>query len=244
MQNISDALSSQALEKDYTRQSRHYDQKRYLNQRATFTSTYESALLRKAIETYAPQRRTLVDVACGTGHFTLQVANLFHHVVGIDLTRAMLEQAQAKQKTKTNLGVSFVQGSVTDLPFPDDYADVVISTRFLHLFPRERHPEIVTHLMRVIRPGGILILEHDWYYGLYRRIRTGYWSTYHAGEVPEEIGRRLVRIGVLAPGLPTLAQFLPWLATWLAQGFVSAPLNRLSTRVILVYQKRARDEKR
>ena len=244
MQKISEALSSQTLEKDYARQSRHYDQKRYLNRKAIFTSTYEGGLLRKAIETYAPRRRTLVDVACGTGHFTLQVANLFHHVVGIDLTWDMLEQAQDKAATKMDPSVSFVQGSVTSLPLPDDYADVVISTRFLHLFPRERHPEIVTHLIRVLRPGGILILEHDWYYGLYRRIRTGYWSTYHTGEMPEEKGRRLVRIGVLAPGLPTLAQVLPRFATWLAQGFVSAPLNRLSTRVILVYQKRERNEKR
>lgn len=242
MQNISEIWSNQVLEKDYTRQSGRYDQHRYLNRKAIFTSTYEGALLRKTIETYAPQRRTLVDVACGTGHFTLQVANLFHHVVGIDLTWAMLEQAQAKQKAQTDRGVSFVQGSATSLPLPDDYADVVISTRFLHLFSRERHAELVAHLIRVLRPGGILIIEHDWYYGLRRRLHTGYWTTYHRGEMPAEQGRRLSRIGVLAPGLPTLAQFLPRLATWLAPGFALAPLNRLSTRVILVYQKRERDE--
>jgi ubiquinone/menaquinone biosynthesis C-methylase UbiE len=225
------------VEQDYTRQARAYDQSRYLNRKARFTSRFETELLREAILTFASRRRLLVDVACGTGHFTIGVHDLFDQVVGVDLTRAMLEKAQVRLNGVAGSRVGLIQGSATALPLRENFADVVMSTRFLHLFPRSTHPSLVEHLLRILRPGGTLILEHDWFYGVIRRAQKKYWSTYHASEMPAGRGTRLARIGVLAPGLPTVARWSPGFATRLGRLFRGFPLNRLSTRVIVVYRK-------
>jgi len=226
------------LEKDYSSRARGYDQHRYLNPKATFTAAAETGLLRRAIMAHAADRRLLVDVACGTGHFTWQVADLFQRVVGIDLTAAMLARARTRHLDRGDIRVELVQGSATQLPVADGIADVVLSTRFLHLFERRHHARLVEHLLRIVRPGGLLVIEHDWAYGVRRRFRTGYWSTYHPSEMPRERALRLERIGILAPGLPTLARRWPRAARWLGQRCAKAPLNRLATRVIIVYRKR------
>src|SRR5215510_12609730 len=48
---------------------------------------------------------TVLDVACGPGLVACSLAEVACHVTGIDLTPAMIEQAQARQQTKglTNL---------------------------------------------------------------------------------------------------------------------------------------------
>ena len=54
-------------------------------------------------------------------------------------------------------GLSCAQASVGALPFPDDAFDVVYSFKVLaHVEPIER---AVAELVRVVRPGGHLLLE-------------------------------------------------------------------------------------
>jgi ubiquinone/menaquinone biosynthesis C-methylase UbiE len=40
-----------------------------------------------------------LDVACGPGLVACEVARLARHVTGVDLTRAMIEQAEARQRS-------------------------------------------------------------------------------------------------------------------------------------------------
>ena len=42
----------------------------------------------------------VLDVACGPGLVACPLAEVARHVTGIDLTPAMIEQAQAKQRSK------------------------------------------------------------------------------------------------------------------------------------------------
>jgi ubiquinone/menaquinone biosynthesis C-methylase UbiE len=101
---------------------------------------------------------TVLDVACGTGIVACAFAAIAHHVTGIDLTPAMLEQAQklAQQLGLTNL--SWHQGDIEKLPFPDDCFSIVLSRYAFHHF---LHPEIVlSEMVRVCHPGGqILIVD-------------------------------------------------------------------------------------
>src|SRR5262252_3288143 len=63
---------------------------------------------------------TVLDVACGTGMVACAFAAIVQRVTGIDITPAMLEQADllAQRRGLTNL--SWRQGDIETLPFPDN----------------------------------------------------------------------------------------------------------------------------
>ena len=95
---------------------------------------------------------TVLDVACGTGMVACAFATIASHVTGIDLTPAMLVQAGllAQRNGLTNL--SWQQGDIEKLPFPDHSFSVVVSRYAFHHF---LHPDLViSEMVRVCRPGG------------------------------------------------------------------------------------------
>ncbi|MGE0127896.1 MAG: class I SAM-dependent methyltransferase [Blastocatellales bacterium] len=99
---------------------------------------------------------TALDVACGTGMVACAFAEIAASVTGIDLTPAMLEQARllAERRGLTNL--SWRQGDIETLPFPDDSFSVVLSRYAFHHF---LHPDVVlAEMARVCRPGGKVLI--------------------------------------------------------------------------------------
>jgi ubiquinone/menaquinone biosynthesis C-methylase UbiE len=228
------------FEKDYSAVAAEYERTRYGTAPGQFVSRCETRLLRRAIIAHAKRRHILLDVACGTGYFTSQVADLFERVVGVDLTHAMLARAAINLSRVERGRVSLVQASAAALPLVDGSCDVVLSTRFLHLFPREMHSEILEVLLRPLRQGGVLIVDHDTRFVEWRgrqHNHQGSRHSYHSGDTPAA-ARRVAQLGVSGPRLPTVARIWPIAATWLTSCFVRSPLNRLSTILIVVYLKR------
>ncbi|MFW5900704.1 MAG: class I SAM-dependent methyltransferase [Halodesulfurarchaeum sp.] len=78
--------------------------------------------------------RRILEIACGTGRFTVMLAERDAEVIGLDISRPMLKQGREKAK---RAGVTdrleFMRGDAGRLPFPDDYFDAVFAMRFFHL---------------------------------------------------------------------------------------------------------------
>ncbi|MEF8777961.1 MAG: methyltransferase domain-containing protein [Natronomonas sp.] len=80
--------------------------------------------------------KRILEVACGTGRFTVMLANRGANIVGMDISEAMLEQGRSKAaETGVDGDLSFIQGDAGRLPFPDDHFDTVFAMRFFHLAP-------------------------------------------------------------------------------------------------------------
>lgn len=62
---------------------------------------------------------TVLDVACGPGIVACAFATRARHVTGIDLTPAMIEQAQQRQRRLGLENLTWQVGDVLALPFPD-----------------------------------------------------------------------------------------------------------------------------
>jgi len=88
--------------------------------------------------------RTL-DVGCGSS-VILQSLN---HAIGLDVRRNKL-------RFMRKYGVPVLQGSVMALPFRDAGFDCVVCSQVIEHIPAD--PVIMTELIRVLRPGGLLIL--------------------------------------------------------------------------------------
>ena len=105
----------------------------------------------------------LLDVATGTGDVAL-MASADHsetHVVGIDLTPAMLDVACEKAWTQIGATPHWTLGDGLSLPFQDNVFDAVTSA-----FMMRNVPDVLRAFReqcRVVRPGGVVIcLELTW----------------------------------------------------------------------------------
>src|SRR5690242_21059878 len=79
----------------------------------------ETALRKIVAAAEAAPDDTVLDVACGGGIVVCGFAPYVRHATGIDMTLAMLERARALAAEKGVANVSWQEGDVTHLPYPD-----------------------------------------------------------------------------------------------------------------------------
>ena len=105
----------------------------------------------------------LLDVGCGPGSITLDLAGLVApgQVVGIDIQRAQIDQARALASARGATTVRFEVGDIYELPFSDASFDVALANGVLmHLSEPVR---ALAELRRVLRPGGVAgVRDPDW----------------------------------------------------------------------------------
>ncbi len=122
----------------------------------------------------------VVDLGAGAGMDSFLAARAAWpdgHVVGVDMTPAMVAKARrtaaviAEQTGVDN--VEFCDGYLEDLPVPDGWADVVIANGVVNLCPDKL--AAFREAWRVLRPGG----------------RLQFADIANGNEVPEEARRRI-----------------------------------------------------
>jgi len=78
--------------------------------------------------------KKVLEVACGTGRFTVMLAERDADIVGLDISGPMLQQGREKAKAAgVSDHVEFMRGDAARLPFPDNHFDTVLAMRFFHL---------------------------------------------------------------------------------------------------------------
>lgn len=99
---------------------------------------------------------TSLDVACGPGLLACAFARVVRHATGVDLTPAMLEQARKTQTEAGLTNLTWQQGDVMALPFPDSHFSIVSSRFAFHhlLDPLAALQE----MKRVCKPGGRIVV--------------------------------------------------------------------------------------
>jgi len=90
---------------------------------------------RAVLDALAPlEGKRVLEVACGTGRFTVLCAERGADITGMDISAPMLREGRAKARS---VGVDdhleFMRGDAARLPFPDDHFDAVFAMRFFHL---------------------------------------------------------------------------------------------------------------
>jgi len=105
-----------------------------------------------------------LDIGCGTGFLSLELAARGHRVTGVDLASQMLGEARRKAAAQGR-AVAFQEADAENTGLPARSFDLVISRHVLWTLP---HPEAaIDEWLRLLRPGGRLAIidgaqyDHD-----------------------------------------------------------------------------------
>jgi SAM-dependent methyltransferase len=140
---------------------------------------YFRALNRRMLVPLDPWRgRTaqMLDAGCGTGGLIkeLQTACPRWQITGLDFSPTACRLAQERT------GAKVIQGSITELPFPDESFDGVVSADVISQV--ENVKEAIMEFARVLKPGGTVVINVAAYQWM--------WS-YH--DIPVETKQRFRR---------------------------------------------------
>jgi ubiquinone/menaquinone biosynthesis C-methylase UbiE len=122
----------------------------------------------------------IIEVGIGTGVQLAALAqrNLSGRTVGVDVAPGMLGQAHRRLSTGLFPRVELHLADARQLPFDDHSFDLVVNSYMLDLLPRDDIPRVLAEFLRVLRPGGRLVVAsmtkgarpwHRFWDALYRR---------------------------------------------------------------------------
>lgn len=95
----------------------------------------------------------VLDVGCGEGRFCRMLAARGARTVGIDPTKALIEEARRRQP-----GGIFHEAMAEALPLPDASVDLVVS--YVSLVDIPDYRTAIREMARVVRPGGRVVVAN------------------------------------------------------------------------------------
>lgn len=104
----------------------------------------------------------ILDVGCGPGIASMQLADMGHRLTSVDISGEMLECARRNARDN-GLDIDFRRCDACSLDLPDASFDAVVSDYMLWTV-RDPRP-VVSEWHRVLRDGGILAYtDGDWFH--------------------------------------------------------------------------------
>lgn len=127
----------------------------YYDRTRALTPEMEAVMV-EAVSPELRPRGPVLEIGIGTGRIALPLKAAGVDLVGADLSEPMLRRLVSKERD-----VPIVQGDATRLPFRDDAFGAAVAVHVLHLIPHWK--EAVRELVRVVRPGGALLVCQGWW---------------------------------------------------------------------------------
>jgi ubiquinone/menaquinone biosynthesis C-methylase UbiE len=134
----------------------------YYQEKYKRADTLEKALLKKLLDNLSPAE-SLLEVGCGTAHFTRWFNSLNLECYGLDLSDLMLKEAK-----KFWFGGTLLRGESSFLPFKDNSFDIVAFVACMIYMPDPI--KVICEAVRVARKGIIFGLINRWSLPTLRRI--------------------------------------------------------------------------
>ena len=178
-----------------------------------------------------PKTVDVAEVGCGTGHWLARLCGQGHNVVGLDLSREMLQRAHAAAPLAL-----LVRGRAERLPWRTGTFDRLFCINAMHHFADA--PAFMLEARRVLRAGGALMtigldpharLDHWWIYDYF----PGALEADRARYVPTALIRERLEAAGFTESATEVAQHIPAIVPF-AMATERGLLDRRSTSQLMV----------
>ncbi|MCB0205014.1 MAG: class I SAM-dependent methyltransferase [Anaerolineae bacterium] len=106
-----------------------------------------------------PGGARILDLCCGVGRHSIELADLGYAVTGVDRTQRYIEQARQTALAR-GLGPVFLVGDMRDYRSPDGYDAVLNMFGSFGYFADEADDrKVVANMYEALRPGGQVLIE-------------------------------------------------------------------------------------
>jgi len=127
---------------------------------------FAGRILSRAASYISPKIGTLLDVGCGAGSLLLEARDAGWTCMGLELNALAGEHARS-------LGLSVLTGSLEERAADLETFDVITLSQVLEHLDSPTHA--IASLTKLLKPGGVLIIESPNLFGLYPRILGARW---------------------------------------------------------------------
>jgi SAM-dependent methyltransferase len=149
MADYSDVERLRTVCADYDRVADEYARRIY---RELEGKPFDCELLRRFAKATSGHG-AVCDMGCGPGHVARFLHDAGEDVFGLDLSPGMIAQARA-----LNPDIEFRQGNLLELPLADSTLAGIAAFYAIVNLPAALHDQVFSEMMRVLTPGGLLLL--------------------------------------------------------------------------------------
>jgi glycosyltransferase involved in cell wall biosynthesis/ubiquinone/menaquinone biosynthesis C-methylase UbiE len=211
--------------------ARDYNKIRFGNSGGRLIDDWEKSILLEMIDGH-PKDKPIIEVAAGTGRFSLMLAHMGYRVIALDHSMEMLLQIQAAAQEE-GLDITCIRGDAFQMPFADDTFPTVFSMRFVWHY-KAMHAAI-SELARIARDHVVIDLINRFSLGMLTMSvanhlvrRELYTELTSRGKI-----EKFFKHAALVPVLHRSAFFFPYIAYRKLSplAFLLGPVDRFLVRV-------------
>lgn len=125
----------------------------YSEKKGKFVDEVETKLLFQMIE--IKEGMKILDVGCGTGNFSMKLAEMGCRVTGIDISEEMLSIARKKVAEK-GLDIKFINMDINDLKFEENEFDAAVSMAAFEFIEDGR--TALESLQKIVKKDGLVAI--------------------------------------------------------------------------------------
>lgn len=129
-----------------------------LNLIKTLVNPFRVGYAKKVFEEFKidPEKTNVLEVGCGGGILSEEIARMGFITTGVDPSEPSLNSA-INHAIKGNLKINYKKGTGENLPFQNNFFDVVLCCDVLeHVYDL---PKVISEISRVLKNGGIFIYD-------------------------------------------------------------------------------------
>ena len=130
----------------------------------------------------ATGRGAVIDIGCGRGEWLELLGESGISAQGYDLNRIAVEESRAR-----GLDVRFADAVEALSDMPDNSCSVITGFHIIEHLPFELLVRLIDHSLRVLRPGGLLIVETPNPANLVVAAETFYFDPTHRNPLPSQL---------------------------------------------------------
>lgn len=130
-----------------------------------------------------------LDIGCGTGNYTIDIAKRGFHFWGIDPSEKMLNEAKEKYPD-----VNWINGHAENIPFENEFFDGAIATLTIHHW--NEYSKSFKELNRVLKPGSRFVIFHST-----PEQMKGYWLNHYFPNLMAQATQKMVPLQAVESAL-------------------------------------------